>query len=392
MPIENQMVTKLLDYIVDHLDIPKSYYEKAAARHKSLGEWLCRPESGVAAFQPHVSPQGSFRYGTVVRPLLATEEYDLDNVAILAMPKTAMTQKQIKQLYGAEIRDYAKANGMLTAVEEKERCWRLFYADEVSFHLDTLPCVPEEQAVILALISRGVPPELAGRAIAITDKRHPHYDQITSALLSSNPRGFAKWFEGRARPSADAQMRQLVERKRYASVEDVPPYEWKTPLQRSIQILKRHRDVMFPENPEARPISMIITNLAAHAYAGETDLASALGCIVERMPQYVNSVRPRVPNPADPAEDYADEWAKDPTLEDNFWMWLTQVKIDIARLPTFLSGGTLAANVQTIFRTDLTQQEVRQFEPRVSPENPKIVHSAPALIVPTALRPWGDGA
>ena len=76
--------TKLLDTIVDHLDIPKSYYEKAAARHKSLGEWLCRPESKVAAFQPHVSPQGSFRYGTVNRPLIATEEYDLDNVTTLA--------------------------------------------------------------------------------------------------------------------------------------------------------------------------------------------------------------------------------------------------------------------------------------------------------------------
>ena len=69
------MVTKLLDSIIDHLDIPKSYYERAVARHKSLGQWLCRPESKVAAFKPHVSPQGSFRYGTVIRPLVANVEY-----------------------------------------------------------------------------------------------------------------------------------------------------------------------------------------------------------------------------------------------------------------------------------------------------------------------------
>ena len=50
-------------------------------------------------------------------------------------------------------------------------------------------------------------------------------------------------------------MRQLVERRLYASVEDVPPYEWKTPLQRSIQILKRHRDVMFRDEPRRAPRS-----------------------------------------------------------------------------------------------------------------------------------------
>ena len=70
MPVERRSVTMLLEVILDHLDIPKSYYEKAVARHKSLGEWLCRPESTVAAFNPHVSPQGSFRYGTVNRPLV----------------------------------------------------------------------------------------------------------------------------------------------------------------------------------------------------------------------------------------------------------------------------------------------------------------------------------
>jgi hypothetical protein len=134
-----------------------------------------------------VSPQGSFRYGTVNRPLIDTEEYDLDNVTTLLMAKTALTQRHLKTLYGSEIRGYATANGILAPVQEKDRCWRLVYADEVNFHLDTLPCVPEEQAVILGLTSLGVSPELAALAIAITDRRHPQYDQITSALVSSKP-------------------------------------------------------------------------------------------------------------------------------------------------------------------------------------------------------------
>ena len=148
----NELVVKLLDSIIDSLDIPESYYRRAADRHRSLGEWLCRSESKVAVFQPHVTPQGSFRYGTVTRPLNAEGEYDLDNVVTLTLPKTHMTQKDLKTLFGEEIRAYAEAHQMLSPLEEMNRCWRLHYSDEITFHLDTLPCVAEEEGVIAAII------------------------------------------------------------------------------------------------------------------------------------------------------------------------------------------------------------------------------------------------
>jgi hypothetical protein len=387
---EDPAVSTLLDTIVDTLDIPRSYYEKAAARHKSLGDWLCRPESAVAIFRPHVSPQGSFRLGTVNRPLHKGERYDLDNVTVLTMPKDRLSQKAIKQLYGAEIEAYANAHGIIAPLEEKDRCWRLVYADEVDFHLDTLPCVPEEEAIIQALIARGVSPHLAMRAVALTDRRHPLYDQRTRMLLSSNPRGFATWFVERTRPYALRRLRQLVQAGRYASVEDVPPYEWKTPLQQSIQILKRHRDVMFSDLPELKPISMIITNLAAQSYAGEEDTWSALQTIVERMPAFVNSQRPRVPNPADPAEDYADKWAKDSRLERNFWMWHEQAKADIASLPRLTTDRNLSSVVRRAFSIDLSDERLRAIQRTSGIVAPAIVRAAPAVHISNAARPWSD--
>lgn len=387
MATETLAETRLLETLVDTLDIPRSYYEKAVRRHQSLGEWLCRPESKLAAFAPHVSPQGSFRYGTVNRPLNGDAEYDLDNVTTLAIPKAAMTQQHLKQLYGAEIKAYAKAHGMLSPVIEKNRCWRLVYSDEVSFHLDTLPCVPEERAITDAIIGHGVPPELAGRSVAITDLRHPLYKQITASWPSSNPRGFARWFEERARPAASVRMRQLVAARTYVSVDEIPPYEWKTPLQRSIQILKRHRDVMFLDHPEVAPISMIITNLAAHAYQGEADLWVALTNIVERMPSYVKPTRPRVPNPTDPAEDYADRWSKDPTLEDNFWAWYTQLKSDLNRVPIMVRGDRLATDVRSAFKIELTENDLARFGPR--PGSPFIVTRTPKVEISSPPRPWG---
>ena len=306
----NELAVKLLDSIIDSLDIPESYYRRAAERHRSLGEWLCRPESKIAVFQPHVTPQGSFRYGTVTRPLKAEGEYDLDNVVTLTLPKMAMTQKQLKTLFGVEIRAYAEAHQMLSPIEEMNRCWRLHYSDETRFHLDALPCVPEEERIVATIIGFGVPRELAKRAVAITDKRHPNYALISSNWLSSNPRGFARWFEERTRSYALPRLRRLVDARLYSSVEDVPAYEWKTPLQRSIQLLKRHRDVMFQENPVLAPISMILTNLATHSYNGESDIFTAVTGIVDRMPSFIRAERPRVPNPADPGEDYADKWTR----------------------------------------------------------------------------------
>jgi hypothetical protein len=37
-----------------------------------------------------------------------------------------------------------------------------------------------------------------------------------------------------------------------------------------------HRDRMFENDPDGKPISVIITTLAARAYGGETDVYSAL--------------------------------------------------------------------------------------------------------------------
>ncbi|MCE9567294.1 MAG: nucleotidyltransferase [Planctomycetes bacterium] len=383
----NTELNRLLAMVVEHLDVPKSYYEKAAARHKSLGEWLHRPASLVRGFAPDIRPQGSFRYGTVIRPLNEKDDFDLDNVCLLrALTKGDITQVELKRLYGEEIKGYAKANGMLAPVEEHNRCWRLQYADEVGFHLDTLPCVPEDPDVVRRLVGAGVQSDWANRAIAITDRKHPQYHTPSRLWTSSNPRGFAHFFESRV---ALGRSSSLLEGRAQASIEDVPSYEWKTTLQRSIQILKRHRDVMFRNDRDLAPISMVITNLAARAYSGESDLLAAITNIVTRMGTFVRQQKPRVPNPADPFEDYADKWSRDPRLEKNFWTWHEAVTADIARLPEILRGNTVGLEVRKIFRVDLTLDELREFTPR-SPSAPAVARTAPSLIIPSAPKPWGN--
>ena len=76
----NEYVSNVLQAVVDSIDIPESYYDRAVERYESLGEWMHRGESGILRHDPKVYAQGSFQYGTVIRPLLKSAEYDLELV------------------------------------------------------------------------------------------------------------------------------------------------------------------------------------------------------------------------------------------------------------------------------------------------------------------------
>lgn len=379
----------LFESIADLLDIPPSYYKKARDRYRSLGDWLHRDESKVAALNPEVYSQGSFRYGTVNQPLLKTEEYDLDLVCEVILSKDDVTQKHVKHLLGEEIKAYAQANGIKAPVIERNRCWRLDYADKVLFHMDALPCVPEDQQTIDDICGQGVPRELAGLSIAITDKKGEHYDDITGDWPCSNPRGIGNWFEEKARPSATKRLYELVEQRAYKSIDEIPSYEWKTPLQRAIQILKRHRDVMFATAPDFAPISMIITVLAGQAYQGETSLYAAIKGIVDRLPEHVASTKPRIPNPVNHGEDFTDRWASDSRYEKNFWLWHTAVNADVENLPALLGDERLVKEVRKSFRVDLTEDQTKELTPRI--KVPAEAKAVPTIHIGSAPKPWQHG-
>ena len=82
MSTDNGYINDALKALAELLDIPDSHHRLAEERYGDLGKWLHRKGSRVADFDPLVHPQGSFRYGTVIRPLLASDEYDLDPPAV----------------------------------------------------------------------------------------------------------------------------------------------------------------------------------------------------------------------------------------------------------------------------------------------------------------------
>ena len=80
----------LLEKIAGELDIPDSLYEDAVIKYEDIGEWLSENHSELKKYLPEIYPQGSFRLGTVVRPISEKEEY-LDH----AINSWAFIQKYI---------------------------------------------------------------------------------------------------------------------------------------------------------------------------------------------------------------------------------------------------------------------------------------------------------
>lgn len=372
--------------IVEKLDIPRSYYEKAKDRAQSLEDWLLRPASTVKDLNPQVYPQGSFRYGTVIRPIHEDGYYDLDLVVTFDLSKSTTTQKEVKRLLGVEVKSYALAKQFNDSPDEKNRCWRLNYADEVNFHMDILPAVPADELQLLERIELSVPADLAIHEIAITDLRHPYYESICSDWFSSNPRGFAKWFEHRARKYATHRIQRLIESRAYASVEEIPPYELKTDLQRIIQIMKRHRDIYFAEDATYAPISMIITTLGTKAYSPMGSLLQDLVNVVKLMPTFIKDDDPRIENPVNPKEDFADRWKSDENYEISFYDWHNQLLSDVHLIATSYDTELIQESIDSGFHLNV---DVRTFTPATHFSMPKVVTSTSPLVIPSGPKPWG---
>ena len=100
----------------------------------------------------------------------------------------------------------------------------------------------------------------------------------------------------------------------------------------AVQLLKRHRDGMFADDPEHKPISIIITTLAARAYNEEDTIAGALLSILKGMYAYIKYVNGDawVENPVNPTENFADKWSEEPIKGENFQRWLSQARRDFA--------------------------------------------------------------
>jgi hypothetical protein len=312
-----QQLSQLIGCTIEQLDISAADFLAAKQRYDDLGAHLAEQGAGIYV-------QGSTALGTVISPYGRWGEYDLDLVCLVDVRKTSITQAALKERVGGFLDEYidqASGDDVPKSVTDGRRAWTLHYD---RFHMDVLPAILDLD-----------PDVESPTAIELTDKKLRHWQK-------SDPPSYVAWFRERC------AQQFLAERKAMAaggSVEDVPLWRVRTPLHRTVQVLKRHRDLAFALDPDNAPPSSLITTLAARAYAGEQDLLAALLAVVDRMPEHVenrNGVE-WVENPVCKGENFADKWREYPERRKAFAQWHAALTRDLKEL-IGERGGQLAVH------------------------------------------------
>lgn len=299
----DDQLSQLLGSSIEYLDISQQEYRLAVSRYEAVGQFLA-DYWGDSVNGGEIYPQGSMRLGTVTRNIHSNDEIDIDLVARRDLVKTSISQAELKADTGHGLDLFVKTGPEgHPAKDEGKRCWTLHYP---GFHVDVLPALPDDQDT--------------GTGIIITDRE-------VSAWQFSNPVGYAAWFH-------NAMRAELLEKRAAMDVADVPDWAVKTTLQRTVQALKRHRDIYFAENLDERPASVIITTLAARAYHGSGSLYEVLLDVTVTMPTLVEQQGGVlvVANPVQPKENFADRWKRHPDRARRFFDWAEQARADFAGL------------------------------------------------------------
>ncbi|MFL6968438.1 cyclic GMP-AMP synthase DncV-like nucleotidyltransferase [Pseudomonas alvandae] len=230
----------------------------------ALAEYL-KERLAVQGYPVSTWLQGSYKYGTLIKPVHKGEEYDVDVGVYFAWnPEEedgAPTAQELRSWVQSVLCEYKSSCVELTEVLEppKERCSRAVYVKQ--FHIDT-PTY---------------------RLIPSTDQRR--LACLSGRWEDSDPKQLYKWFRDTVDPDSRSQLRRLV---RY---------------------LKGWAAVAFDDVPEARPSSIFLTVTSAEACCevwgehipsiGDDDVLVA---VVDRIYKRLAQDR-SIPNPVDKTED-----------------------------------------------------------------------------------------
>lgn len=367
--------------LISQLDITPTMYSNAVEKYKAIASFL--NDCGIIA---DIYPQGSFAFGTVVRPCVENDSanYDLDFICQLNSNRDEITPSELRRRIENTLTSSNRYGGKLEVYDE---CFTIHYADinGVGFTIDIVPAVDESMTNKLVLMRNSERPNLINTAIAIPR----HNGDCNYSWLTNNPKGFKNWFDEINAPFLNARRfenrRDLFEanRQMFSSIEDVPSALERSSLQRVIQILKYHRDSYYSKRnhgDELKPISAIINTLVANiaqTIDPNFDTFALLSYVLDELNIYSEHVKMNanafhekhgsrnvithnngkwvILNPANPGDNLADKWNSNPEIPEVFFLWLSLCRKDLLESLS-LTDEQFRSSVENAFGTDVIQK------------------------------------
>lgn len=333
--MNNTRIDMILRKIAKELDISEDKYKKAVDSYNAVGTYL----SNNINSQVDIFPQGSFRLGTVIKPLSDEDDYDIDLVC--RINKFFPNPEKLKNEVGQALKESDRYSKMLQ--DEGKRCWTLKYSEEAQYHMDILPAIKDTSYDL-------------DKKLKITNKDE---DNDVYTFTTTNPEAYFDWFNEKQKE----EKQRLIERfavQNNKNIEDVPEYEVKTTLQVALQILKRYRDKKFENNLENKPISIILTTIMAQIYAGENNVYELIKKFSDNYYKYINNKNgiDWIENPVNSEENFADKWQIYPERKEAFKFFVSELKKDIIN-NTFIDSQNLfeeSKSYQEIFGTKIVEK------------------------------------
>jgi hypothetical protein len=341
-----------LECLAGELSPPLEERRLGRDRYRDLGRWL-REHAASGARDIEVYPQGSGNLGTTNRNPF-TGEFDIDLVIRVAYAKREITRRQLNKLVNGWLYSYIDSrqrnNHPLAPLELSpgKRAWTLTYP---RFHMDILPVVPDVDGDL---------GRLPGDPSWLTDKGLVFWQ-------ATNPRGFAQWFRRVSYREWYKRRVELAERAG-VSVDDLPGDQVRTTLQMVVQLLKRHRDHLFSEDPDKlAPPSALITALAARAYAEHTpaggNLPEVLSHVVAAMPNLLDRTVTGdllVVNPTCDTENYADRYQGRRDKRHALIDWLNAAAADLDAIGTVHEAARVSKRIDDAFGYGLGERVIKR--------------------------------
>lgn len=341
--------------ILKNMDISPTMFKNAMVKYNALSSYL--EDYGIIA---KIYPQGSFAIGTVIRPNNYGRDayYDLDIICQIIGKKSEYSPSSLREKVKIALVSNELYKDKLSILNE---CFSIEYAEinNSGFIIDIVPAIDESEDIKNRLIQGSENSQLINTSIALPKQiSKEEYEWITN-----NPLGFKKWFDEINQQYLESIIYEQKEklfienRNLYLSVDDVPEYLVKTPLQRVIQIFKYHRDIYYLQiknGNEIKPISailnVIVTDIAKY-YNKNCTVFELLEHILSELDIYSNylftsdvefrrkfdnrsvisksSGKWLVKNPANPEDNLADKWNENEDIPNRFFKWIKVLREDL---------------------------------------------------------------
>jgi hypothetical protein len=281
-------IDDILDRMAEEVQLGDSRYDRMKQHYEAVKNWIEKDEKFFKPFAYELYPHGSVRIGTTVKPI-GKDEFDLD---IALHIKTNSRQHPPHKIYQELRRRLLEHEKYKNILELKTRCLRLNYYGD--FHMDILPGIQEFEW---------------------DDDKLCIPDRDLGTWVSSNPRGYAKWFKERA----DSVKISLLEKAIRAENLPSDSFKHKKPLQRAVQLIKRYRDVYFQKDDRYKTSSIILTTIAGFYYNGQESIFDTVDDIVNNINQNITlPSRIKITNPVNSQEDFTDKWETEPAYYEAF--------------------------------------------------------------------------